>query len=113
MSIDLESTCLTLAEAIRRDFQARMQEGGCEHVDPGAAALGGLCNPCGDATVALTLKAALCGLCKHLTIDNTHGFDQNDADMIDDKLVHYGRCTYCNLCNPGCQLTNNIPPTTP
>lgn len=41
-----------------------------------------------------------CNLCGHTLKDNSHGFDQNDAWMDGDKLVHSGSCTYCKICNP-------------
>lgn len=43
----------------------------------------------------------VCELCGHSLIRNDHGFDQNDAHMEGDKLIHHGRCTYCRECNPG------------
>lgn len=48
-------------------------------------------------------EAVICGLCNHSTEANQHGFDQNDAYMDGDKLIHSGRCTYCKGChNPEC-----------
>lgn len=41
-----------------------------------------------------------CCDCGHTLKDNQHGFDQNDAHMEGDKLIHSGRCTYCKFCNP-------------
>jgi hypothetical protein len=41
-----------------------------------------------------------CPMCEHSLAGNRHGFDQNDATMDGDKLVHGGRCTYCYTCNP-------------
>jgi len=45
-------------------------------------------------------KFSTCGLCHHSFKDNNHGFDQNDAYMDGDVMVHCGSCTYCNVCNP-------------
>lgn len=42
----------------------------------------------------------VCPSCRHSLKDNMHGFDQNDAWMDGDKLIHSGRCTYCAICNP-------------
>ena len=39
-----------------------------------------------------------CNLCGHSLTDNEHGFDQNDAWMDGEKLVHSGLCTYCKAC---------------
>lgn len=47
-----------------------------------------------------------CTLCGHSLIDNEHGFDQNDAWMEGDKLVHSGRCTYCKICSPRKKVTS-------
>lgn len=41
-----------------------------------------------------------CPHCKHSLEDNKHGFDQNDAWMDGDELIHSGSCTYCKECNP-------------
>lgn len=41
-----------------------------------------------------------CPDCGHTLENNQHGFDQNDAHMEGDKLIHHGRCTYCKFCNP-------------
>jgi len=41
-----------------------------------------------------------CELCGHSLENNSHGFDQNDAVMDGDTLVHSGHCTYCRECNP-------------
>jgi hypothetical protein len=41
-----------------------------------------------------------CELCGHFLEGNSHGFDQNDAVMDGDVLVHSGHCTYCKVCNP-------------
>lgn len=46
------------------------------------------------------VKADMCPDCKHSLKDNMHGFDQNDAHMEGNKLVHHGTCTYCRECNP-------------
>ena len=43
-------------------------------------------------------RAETCSLCGHSLKDNSHGFDQNDAHMDGDKLVHSGHCTYCKEC---------------
>lgn len=43
----------------------------------------------------------VCEWCGHTLEDNLHGFDQCDADMDGETLVHSGRCTYCKICNPG------------
>lgn len=48
----------------------------------------------------MTAKQKTCPLCKHTLEDNLHGFDQNDAWMEGEKLVHSGSCTYCKFCNP-------------
>jgi len=42
-----------------------------------------------------------CHLCGHSMKNNSHGFDQNDAWMDGDKLVHLGQCTYCKVCQFG------------
>ena len=44
------------------------------------------------------LKPKVCDLCGHPLENNSHGFDQNDAYMDGDKLVHSGHCTYCKYC---------------
>jgi hypothetical protein len=44
-------------------------------------------------------KEKICTLCGHSLKDNLHGFDQNDAVMDGEELVHSGRCTYCKICN--------------
>lgn len=41
-----------------------------------------------------------CNLCNHTLENNNHGFDQNDAWLEGDKLIHSGKCTYCIYCNP-------------
>ena len=46
-------------------------------------------------------EKGICGLCGHSLENNIHGFDQNDAHMEGDKLVHHGTRTYCRKCNPG------------
>ena len=43
----------------------------------------------------------VCRLCGHSMEDNLHGLDQNDVIMVDDELVHSGRCTYCKECRKG------------
>jgi hypothetical protein len=43
---------------------------------------------------------SICNLCGHTLVNNSHGFDQNDAHMEGDELIHHGRCTYCRFCNP-------------
>jgi hypothetical protein len=48
--------------------------------------------------VPITSKCPDCG---HSLENNLHGFDQNDAWIEDDKLIHSGHCTYCRECNPG------------
>lgn len=42
----------------------------------------------------------MCNLCHHTLTNNSHGFDQNDAWLNGDELVHSGFCTYCRVCNP-------------
>lgn len=42
----------------------------------------------------------ICSSCNHSLENNSHGFDQSDAHMDGDTLVHSGRCTYCKECNP-------------
>lgn len=42
----------------------------------------------------------VCVLCHHSLEDNQHGFDQNDAEVAGEQLVHSGTCTYCKICNP-------------
>ena len=41
-----------------------------------------------------------CTLCHHSLLYNMHGWDQNDLEMIHGVVMHSGRCTYCNICNP-------------
>lgn len=41
-----------------------------------------------------------CELCGHSLEFNEHGFDQNDAVMVGDELIHSGQCTYCKVCSP-------------
>jgi hypothetical protein len=50
--------------------------------------------------VTPAVETTRCPDCGHLLKDNLHGFDQNDAWMDGDKLVHSGHCTYCRECNP-------------
>lgn len=49
---------------------------------------------------SLWYASPICELCKHSLLNNSHGFDQNDAWMEGDKLVHSGRCSYCKECYP-------------
>jgi len=49
---------------------------------------------------AHTNETKSCPDCRHSLKNNEHGFDQNDADMDGDVLVHSGQCTYCRECNP-------------
>ena len=46
------------------------------------------------------MPAKKCKDCGHSLRNNLHGFDQNDAFLDGDKLVHSGSCTYCRVCNP-------------
>lgn len=45
-------------------------------------------------------ETTVCELCGHSLVDNSHGFDQNDAHMEGDKFVHHGTCSYCKVCFP-------------
>jgi hypothetical protein len=47
---------------------------------------------------APVLSPEECHWCKHSLKNNSHGFDQSDAWMDGDKLVHSGQCTYCKIC---------------
>ena len=46
------------------------------------------------------IVSSVCYDCGHSLENNNHGFDQNDAVMDGDNLIHSGRCTYCRVCNP-------------
>lgn len=56
-----------------------------------------------------------CPHCGHSLADNHHGFDQNDAYLDGDSLVHSGSCTYCKICNPPhkeeAPMTNTVDPS--
>lgn len=49
----------------------------------------------------LVHQPEFCESCGHSMEGNAHGFDQNDAYMDGDKLIHSGKCTYCIVCFPG------------
>lgn len=51
-----------------------------------------------DKKPAVASEQPTCPSCNHSLKDNDHGFDQNDAHMEGDKLVHSGCCTYCKVC---------------
>lgn len=40
-----------------------------------------------------------CAYCGHSLKDNNHGIDQNDVNLVDNKIKHSGVCTYCKYCN--------------
>lgn len=69
--------------------------------DAGAYSRNLACKMAKRVAALRALMMRLCPLCGHSLEDNQHGFDQNDASMDGDKLVHCGRCTYCRVCNPG------------
>jgi hypothetical protein len=52
----------------------------------------------GLPTVWKPPQEKFCGLCGHSLVENSHGFDQNDAVMDGDRLIHSGHCTYCKVC---------------
>lgn len=55
---------------------------------------------CADIEQAIkeAVEESCCRDCKHIKVDNQHGFDQNDGVLVGNTIVHSGFCTYCKYC---------------
>ena len=90
-----------VSETARQEFEKWLGEETCPvHWDNSAETNARYGYEAGYLAGCQAERAPVCDLCKHSLANNDHGFDQNDAMMDDDKLVHSGSCTYCNECNP-------------
>src|SRR5579859_2558397 len=63
---------------------------------------------CAERIPTMSNTLSNCELCGHSLEDNEHGFDQGDAEMDGDELIHSGRCTYCRECNPYVRKARNV-----